>query len=232
MHHLAVLVLILAACEARQSAPKPKPMAADAAGRLAPRPVVKRTKPRTEIRPALPPEPWTHAEAEQTADAWDAAAAAYQRELEACTATDDCLDDAYAIVLARKNGLMAEPIEPPPGDEPAPVPRRVLAVVDALDAYVAMADPLDPDLAGMKFLAASALYRWRQPDAIARLERVLREHRDDPTAEFAANQLLDLLMRAGRIAELRTWVDVLLGDEAFLAGKDALRETLERLRAM
>ncbi len=154
------------------------------------------------------------------------------RPAEACNSTNDCLDDAYGLDPRRqRHRLVAERRLDRLGDQP------VLAgehdrVIDALDGYVAMADPLDPDLAGMKFTAASALYRWRQPDAIERLERLLREHRDDPTAENAANQLLDLLMRSERIAELRMWVAELLADEAFLAGKEALRETLERLRAM
>ena len=65
-----------------------------------------------------------------------------------------------------------------------------------------------------------------------RLELILREHRDLPIAEYAANQLLDTLMRAGRLAELRAWALELLGDAAFLAGNDELRQTLEPVRAL
>jgi hypothetical protein len=40
-----------------------------------------------------------------------------------------------------------------------------------------LAPPNDPDVRDMKFLAANALFKWNQDDAIARLETFLREHR-------------------------------------------------------
>jgi hypothetical protein len=95
-----------------------------------------------------------------------------------------------------------------------------------------MADPADPDVPGLKFLSANMLHKWRQPDALARLEALLREHRGDETAEYATNILLDALLRAGRVAEVTALVDELLGDSAFMAGKDALRQTLEKIRAL
>jgi hypothetical protein len=190
------------------------------------------TAQRLEVPPSTPAsaDAWTRAATAETPEAWDAAAEASEREREGCAV--DCLEPAYAAVLARKNALMAQPIEPPAGDDSLDMPPRIKAVVDALDAYMSMAPADDPDLAGMKFLAAHATTKWRQPDAIARLEALLREHRDDPSAEYAANLLLDLLARAERIDDLRAWTEELIADAGFLADKPALRATLERLREM
>lgn len=127
--------------------------------------------------------------------------------------------------------MAADPLPKPMPGENAPLPPRVQALVDSLDEYVKIAPPSDPDVFDMKFLAANALNTWHQQDAIARLEELLRTHRDDPSAEYVANMLLDALVRAERIADLKAWVTELLGDAAFLEGKDALRATLETLRA-
>ncbi|MGE5183282.1 MAG: hypothetical protein ACM31C_14530 [Acidobacteriota bacterium] len=43
--------------------------------------------------------------------------------------------------------------------------------------------------------------------------------------------MLDALNRGGSYEEMCAWVAPLLADTAFLAGKDALRATLEQLRA-
>ena len=99
-----------------------------------------------------------------------------------------------------------------------------------MDAFVAASEPTDPDHVGAKFLAGNLLRRWRQPDALARLEEVLRAHRDHETAEYAANILLDQLLRQGRVAEVQALVAELLADTAFLAGKDELRATLLRIQ--
>lgn len=194
-------------------------------------------------RPSLPPPErptlykldrevfiWSFAEARNTADAWQLAAATFQNQLASCTA--DCADTAWAAVLAHKNALKVEPIKPPPEDAPAePLPPQVQAMVEAIDQYVAYGDPTDPQVGNARFLGASTMFRWRQPDAVERLEAILRDHRDLEVAEFAANQLLDTLMRLGRMDELRAWALELLADATFLAGKDELRQTLERIRA-
>jgi pentatricopeptide repeat protein len=173
---------------------------------------------------------WARAEAANSAAAWDDAAELYLEERAGCT--DDCGDAAYAVVLARTNALAAEHPEPPSTDTPVDLPPRARAVVDAIDDYIEQADAADPELPALSFLAANMLARWNHPDALVRLEAILREYRGDETAEYAANILLDALVRAGRIGEVRALVDELLADEAFLAGKDALRATLERLRAV
>jgi hypothetical protein len=221
-----------AACESRRPPPDRAPAAAPPVRTAAP--------PVARPRPAPPPKAWlsipttsvawSFAETHGTAASWDAAADAYQRERAGCA--DDCREVAYAVVLARKNALLAEPVQPPPGDDPVAMPPRVQAVVDAIDEYVSLADPSDPELAGIRFLAASATVRWRQPDAVARLEAILREHRSAESAEYAANVLVDLLLRADRVDEAREWVDELLADVAFLADKPELQQTLERLREL
>lgn len=195
-----------------------------------PRAVIPVHRPPGPRRPPTAEATWANAEAIGTAEAWDSAADAYERERDRCV--DDCLDKAYAAVAARKNAVSAQGIKRPTGDARGPMPPRVRAEVAALDAYVKRSSAADPELAGMQFLAANAVNEWREPDAIARLEAVLRDHRYDPTAEYAANLLLDALLRADRIPELRRWIDELRADTTFLDGKDSLRDTLERLRTM
>ena len=82
----------------------------------------------------------------------------------------------------------------------------------------------------LRFLAAAAASREHQPDAIPRLEAILRGDRSDETVEYAANILLDNLNRAGRYDEMSGWVDELLADRDFMAGKDELQQTLARLQ--
>lgn len=192
-------------------------------------------KKRSPTQPSLPPRlplsavTWKAAEAAQTPASWDATAEAYELELSTCT--DDCVETAYAIALARRNAMQKEDLAPPPGEEPVALSPRAQATVDALDQFAALY-PDDPDAAGCKFVAANILRRHHQPDALARLEALLRENRMDETAEYAANILLDALATQGRMAEVRALVDNLLADDAFMAGKDELRQTLERIRSL
>ena len=168
--------------------------------------------------PALP--------APTSANEWDEAASDIERELAHC---GDCRDAAHRLVLARKNALAMAPVAPSPGTDPLPVPERVRAVVAAIDRYAALADPKDPELPGMKFLAGAALARWRDPDAFGRLAAQLRDYPTDETAEYATNILLDLLNRGGNYDEMRTWVDTLRANPALLAGRDDLRALLDKL---
>lgn len=235
MRRLSVVVVVvgvalLAGCKERRAEP---PVAPAAKAVAAPTPA-RRGAPRTWTRPPTPPAlpraatAWTAAETANTAEAWDAAAAAYEQVRDACE--KGCPDDAYAALLARRNAMRTEAAEPPPGDAPVPLPPRVEAAVAAMDAFVAAAAPDDPDAIGAKFIAGNLLRRWRQPDGLVRLEEVLRAHRDHETAEYAANILLEQLLRQGRVAEVQALVAELLADAAFLAGKDELRATLLRIQ--
>ncbi len=225
MHRLLVIVLLVASCErCSETSRGPAPKAATTTpAASAPR--------RNWSRPPLTPSlaiTWSAAETRNTPDSWDAAADAYARDRAKCV--DDCLDAAYAVVLARKNAMGAAPLQPPQGGDVAALPQRARALMEALDDYVKIAPASDPDVIDMKFLAANVLSRWHQADAIEGLEELLREHRSAPAAEYAANMLIDALIRADRITDLKAWVEELLADAGFLAGKDELRKTLERVR--
>ncbi|NVB79039.1 MAG: hypothetical protein HOV81_11625 [Kofleriaceae bacterium] len=223
-------VLVAFSCRSR-TAEKKSATEPGSAVAVAPKPMKKRSPTLPSLPPRLPltAVAWKAAESAETAQGWDAAAEAYEQELAGCA--DDCVETAYAIVLARRAALKAEDLAPPPGDEPVPLPPRAQAMVDALDQFVALT-PDDPDAGGFKFLAANVLRKYRQPDALTRLEALLRENRMDQTAEYAANILIDALVQQGRMAEVRALVDELLADAAFIAGKDELRQTLERIRTL
>lgn len=171
------------------------------------------------------------AESENTSAAWSAVADGYDQQLATCTT--DCRDLAYQAVIARKQAVKAANLKPPEHSEDwttVPMPAEVRAAIEATDRCAAMLDPSDDELAPMKFLSASSLYHYRQDDAIARLEEILRDYRYGPTAEYAANQLLDALMRMNRTDDLRKWMTELSADETFLADKPQLRATLQQIQ--
>lgn len=220
MRRAVLAVVLVLGCRDKAAPPKrdsppPAPSASAA--------TAKRTPPKLTLATTFVS---SVAASSNTPAAWTAIADTYQSELATCTA--NCKDTAYAIVLARKNA--AAQLKPPPGDGPVELPAEVQAKVDALDAYVKLLDPTDDEVAPMQFLAANTLWHWRQPEALARLETFLQEHRDDATAEYAANQLLHSLMNQGRMDELRAWVAEFSSDETFLANKPELQATLARLR--
>lgn len=162
--------------------------------------------------------------------AWTAVADAYARELELCES--ECRPLAREVVDARLHALQSIRRQPR-GKEPMPIPPELDAAVAAIDDYVARLDSTDADVAPMKHTAASALWRYRQDDALPRLEEILRDHRDDDeTAGYAANKLLHLLMHRNRLDELRFWMAELSADETFLANKPELQATLARLREL
>lgn len=230
---IALAALALATGCSRKSRPASSddPRASAAAPGLPLRPA----RPSTPAarRPSLPAAAFSRsfAESANTPEAWTAVADAY--DLEYATCRSDCRALAADIVDARKAAATAANLPPPPdGEDPVAVPPVIASLIDALDRYVASLPATDDDVAKNQFLAAAALWRYRQPDSLPRLEALLREHRYDETAEYAANQLLDFLMRAGKTAELAAWVAELAADETFLADKPALRETLRRLQSL
>lgn len=228
MRHSLIGLVIFAACDKGAKAPPPAPVA-----------VVRHVPRATTPPPSLPRLPqtvvaWAAAEAARSPRAWVSAADAYERELDGCLATgatSGCAEDAYAVVLARKAAIGDDEKTPPPGTDPAPVPADVQETIDAMDRYSGLAEPGDVDAAGMRFLAGNMLNRYRQPEGIARLENVIHEDRNFEFAEYAANILLDALIRAGKTDEARALVTELLADSAFLAAHPDLRATLEQLRA-
>ncbi len=231
---LALALLALAGCSPAKSKPKAS------AGSSAPSASVRAPAGKGDGKaakhaarlPTLSPVRYSLAiaESQNTPAAWTAVADGYAQELATCTT--DCRGIAYQALLARKQAVKAANLPKPEGEDWTPVamPPEVRASLQATDAYIAMLDPSDDELAPLKFLAASSLWRYRQDDAIARLEEILRDYRYGPTAEYAANQLLDALMRQNNIEKLRTWYADLSADETFLADKPQLRATLEQIK--
>lgn len=209
---LFVVVAFVACRDAR--APEPAPV----------------TKHPGRARMARPPQlafTLSVAESAQEPLAWTAVADAYARELEVCPS--ECQSLAREVVEARLHALQSIRRQPH-GEQP--VPPELDAAVAAIDDYVARLDSTDADVAPMKHTAASALWRYRQDDALPRLEEILRDHRDDETAEYAANRLLHLLLHRNRLDELRFWMTELSSDETFLADKPDLQATLAQLREL
>lgn len=219
---LLFLLFLQLACEAKR--PEQRPTSTQPPATAAPH---------GRRPPSLPSARFTlaFAESTNTPAAWTAVADAFAQELTACSA--DCREIAYQVVLARKAAVTAAHFEAPPLDDVAhPVPDEIEAMIATIDVFVESLDAADDEAAPLKFLAAASLFRYGQPTALTRLDEFLREHRDDATAEYAANQLLDGLVRAGKIAELRAWAAELAADETFLVNKPVLRETLARVLAV
>lgn len=236
MRFLVLTVACLfAGCSCRKTEKKRPAAAAPTSSATAtakPRPMKKRAEAMPSLPPRLPLTAVARAAADSadSAPGWDATADAYQQELAMCE--DDCAATAYAVVIARRYALKkADLPPPPPGTDPVPLPERAQAEIDALDQFAALY-PDDADAGGMKFIAANLLQRYRQPDALERLEAILREYRNEEFAEYAANILIKALLDQNRVAEVGALVNELLTDTAFMAGKDQLRQTLERIRTL
>ncbi len=157
---------------------------------------------------------WDHANQQNTAAAWDAAAAAFEVELAACRA--ECRDPAWGAFEARRKA--AQDWEPPDLSRgPATPSTRTAAFLAAADAFVLAVGDADPYVPGTQLIAAAVLINHGQPEGIARLEALLRAHRDShPTAMRAASLLLDALEAAGRIDEMRAWIALLRADDEFV----------------
>ncbi|MGE0546124.1 MAG: hypothetical protein AB7O24_00110 [Kofleriaceae bacterium] len=178
-----------------------------------------------------------------TPAAWDLAADKLARLLAACTI--DCRDLAVRLLKARRTALQ---LEPKPDEsqrktaedgetplfplEPTPLPARVEAMIDAADELERLAASDDPELAGARFIAATAYnrYGWNDESAM-RFEKIISSHPASELSEYAANLLLENLNRTGQYEELKRWARKLLADDAFMAGKSDLRETLIRIVA-
>jgi hypothetical protein len=226
MRTVMVVCLLVSSTACNDLAPpKPQPKAAPA-----PAPITTRPPPPPPTLPATTTT-WSRAETDPTPSNWDAAGDALTAELADCTA--GCFDLAKREVTARKKAIMATQkiYAAPEGDQPATPDPRISSLVEAMDHYVKYADPSDQDAAIYALAGANMMSEYRHnADAIARCEAILRNFRDTDIAVYAANELLDLLAKANRTADLRFWVTELLADSHFLDGKDALRETLVQLR--
>jgi len=229
---LAILAMV-AACKADRAPPTSTAAGSADASSRAPRSakiVVPQVKPAAARDRAV--QAWKDAEQAATAERWDEAAERYGDVVKDCTAPSlECRDVAYKAALARGHAARLEGIPKPTlAGSPIPMPARTQAVADAADRFIELAGPDDPEVPGMRFLAAASYSRYGWDDtALPRFEAVLRSHPTHDVAEYAANLLLDTLNRAQRYDELRLWTKVLLADEALLAAKPQLRALLQRL---
>jgi tetratricopeptide (TPR) repeat protein len=232
---LLAVSLTLVACK---ESPRPAPAQATRVGADGPARMVKLdglVRPAPSMMPAAEraDTAWAEAERLATAAAWDAAAERYAELVRRCKApSDECREVAYAMVLARKNAMAADPVETTDPTRPTPLPARVEAFVDACDAYANRTTSSDPELPGLQFLAASEYRKFGlDDDAIPRFEALVSTFPEHEVAEYAANLMLDALNRAGKYDELKRWAAQLLGQDALLSGKPDLRRTLERIVA-
>jgi hypothetical protein len=233
MHRVVLSGLIgLAALSCSPAKSKERPTAAMASTPASATASTAKAAPHARRLPTLSPARFTLAiaESEDTPAAWTAVADGYAQQLADCDR--DCIELAREVALARSKAARAALHPEPDGDDwtPLEIPAEYRAAIDANDQLLAMLDTTDMPAIALQFTTASVLYRYRQNDAIPRLEALLRDHRDNPIAEYAANELLDALRRANRTDELRTWVTELAADETFLANKPVLRETLQRMQ--
>jgi tetratricopeptide (TPR) repeat protein len=185
---------------------------------------------------------WTAAAAEtdraKVVAAWEAAAAAFVRVVDAGVVTKaEQKDAAYAAVLAWKNALNVDPrIAAPAKDTdydkvptPQPLDARDQGLIHALDAYLTFS-PTPDEAAEVKFLRANLLRRRDHLDkAMAGFLDILAYHRDHEVAEYAANLLLDSYNRLQRYDDMTALVAKLRVDKAFLANKPDLAETVNRI---
>ncbi len=166
-------------------------------------------------------------DAKQRSARWEAAAQAYstcaahprasaqQQQSCALIATE-----AWQNVLATSptvSSAAARPTSP-----------MMLAAFDRYLALAAKTPPADPArVVDIKFAKADALRRSGDATAAIPIFRdILEHHSSHPTAEFAANLLLDIYNQAGRETELVALNRQLLRNTAFLQGKDDLAKRL------
>lgn len=215
---LLLIIVTLAACKD----PAPAPPAPAPVPSPSPAVAVKRT-------------PIDEAAAAGTIEAWDRAATQLDATFAACTTpTAECLEAGRDAVAAHGRAQKLEHLtDPRSPNVPVALPARTVALVAACDAYAKRAEPSDPELPRIEMIAAHEQYAHGWLDAtVTRTEEILREHRDSEAAALAVPPLLDALRRMGRAAQLKGWVDSLLADTRFLAGKAELRELLEGLHAL
>ena len=193
---------------------------------------------------------WSRAENEKNARLqtalWEDAAVAFTDVVKTQKADPKKLKEAaYAAVLGWKNALNVDPrLKEQVGDidddknydtvpPPKPIPPREQKMLDAFDIYIKyIKDPKDPDLVLMKFSKANTLRKYNHfDDAIPMFEDILQNHRDSEAAEYSAQLLLDTYNRMQKYDEMLVLVDKLEGDKKFLEGKDALAETMAKIKA-
>ncbi len=182
---------------------------------------------------------WAQAEAEPNPARWDAVAVAFGDVVTHGRVDAAHLEEAaYAAVLALDNAQLADPRAEVKQDDvdrapkPVAIPDRERRLVEAIERYfTAVKLPKAAILVDLRFVEANVYRRHDHLDeAVPRLEWLVEHHRDTDQGAIAADLLLHSLDRLGRHDDMLGWVERLLGDDAFLDGKDALRARLHGLR--
>jgi tetratricopeptide (TPR) repeat protein len=177
---------------------------------------------------------WFRADVEPDATArnkqWERAADAF-----ASIATKDA---ARAAVLAWRNALDVDTPELLAGEidlakaraataTRQPITARDAKLLAAFDAYAQLATDADDQL-----VTAIMLRRYHHDDnSAAILTSFLEHHRDHPSAELAANLLLEALVYLRRYDDVLATADKLAADASFMAGKPRLKKSIEFLRS-
>lgn len=230
----SLLVIALAACK---TDPAPAPAATVASSDPLPRraklPALTRTNALVVGVQLRAESAWNDATAMNTADAWDLAADLFARSRDACPR--ECSDLAYAAVLARKNAIAADaslvrPVEKP--TSPEEMPERVVAFIDAADAYAASAPAGDSEAAGISFLAGKQFNDYGYVDeSTTRFADIVRANPTHDVALYSANLLLDAFNRSERYEDLVAWARTLQGNAVLMASHAELAEVVAQILA-
>lgn len=190
---------------------------------------------------------WEHAEAEANPRLqparWALAADELAAAAKVTTEARRRAELATAAMLARKNAL---DIDPRPGVQAGtidleaaararPQQRELTAAeasaIETFELYGANVTDRD-ELARTKLLTATLYRRYGQhARAIAVLAELVERYREQPTAELAANLLLDSMIRTQQYDQVLALVDALAADKPFLDGKPELVKNIALLRS-
>jgi tetratricopeptide (TPR) repeat protein len=179
---------------------------------------------------------WTRADLEP---APKVRAQLWQRSAETFAVTPS-IEAARAAALAWMNALdielpttVALGKAPKARSRPTPLDARSAKAVAAVAAYIKLGPEADPELAAMRLTVATVLRQHRRYDeAVTALDELLEHHPDDARAEVAANLLLDSMIQAKRVDDLREVVEAIAADTDFVEGKPELKKNLLVLRSL
>lgn len=187
---------------------------------------------------------WTIAAASRgpaASDLWEDAASAFVVVVEAGTLPDAELQSAALSALsAFKNAFAVDPRTREKPAEIDPFERRLVAqeVTKRDQKMISMLERIErhiPDrdeVAGMKFLRANI---WRRYNHFAKSTPIyldlIENHRAHEVAEYSANLLLDTYNREMKYPELVELAKKLRADKAFLAKRDDLAATVNKIYA-
>ncbi len=185
---------------------------------------------------------WARAEGEPKSKQWDDVAVAFGDVVRHARVDAAHLEEsAYAAVLALDNAQSADPriATLPQKDDaadqpvtPVAIPEREQKLIEAIDTYFTKVKKPKAEIAvDLAFVEANTYRRYDHlEEALPLLIDLVEHHRDTEKGAIAVDLLLHTLNRLGRHDEMIAWVEKLLADDKFLAGKDELTDRLRGLR--